>query len=73
MLFRSEEKRKTKKKKLTIKDLFKHKEEKDDFEKEMDSITKYKPTNKRKYMSKGLKMLPQHIIEAFSRKSKLML
>ena len=70
---KEEEKRKTKKKKLAIKDLFKHKEENDEFEKEMDSITKYKTTNKRKYMSKGLKMLPQHIIEAFSRKSKLML
>lgn len=70
---KDEEKKKTKKKKLTIKKLLRQKEDKDEFEKEMDSITKYKAPSKRKYMSKGLTLLPQHIIDAFTKKSKLTL
>ena len=68
-----EEKQKREKGKypMNLKEALKKKKEKDEFEKEMDSIAKHRSKIKPKYMNKNLKLLPQYIVEKLSKKLKL--
>ena len=68
-----EEKQKREKGKspMNLKEALKQKKEKDEFEKEMDSIAKHRSKIKPKYMNKNLKLLPQYIVEKLSKKLKL--
>ena len=56
---------------MNLKEALKKKKEKDEFEKEMDSIAKHRSKIKPKYMNKNLKLLPQYIVEKLSKKLKL--
>ena len=56
---------------LNLKVSLQKKKEKDEFEKEMESIAKHRSKIKPRYMNKNLKLLPQYIVEELSKKLKL--